>query len=87
MALQQRLSLSPRLSQRLVLTPAMQQAIKLLPLTTLELADVINQRNLHLSAFDPSWPVVVRCVCFLFQELLSGPLLRIRRGFLRPPPR
>ena len=43
MALQQRLSLSPRLSQRLVLTPAMQQAIKLLPLTTLELADVINQ--------------------------------------------
>ena len=43
MALQQRLSLSPRMSQRLVLTPAMQQAIKLLPLTTLELADVINQ--------------------------------------------
>ena len=43
MALQQRLSLSPRLSQRLVLTPAMQQAIKLLPLTTLELAAVINQ--------------------------------------------
>ena len=43
MALQQRLSLSPKLSQRLVLTPAMQQAIKLLPLTTLELADVINQ--------------------------------------------
>lgn len=43
MAMQQRLSLSPRLSQRLVLTPAMQQAIKLLPLTTLELADVINQ--------------------------------------------
>ena len=43
MALQQRLSLSPKLSQRLVLTPAMQQAIKLLPLTTLELAEVINQ--------------------------------------------
>ena len=43
MALQQRLSMSPKLSQRLVLTPAMQQAIKLLPLTTLELADVINQ--------------------------------------------
>ena len=43
MALQQRLSISPRLSQRLVLTPAMQQAIKLLPLTTLELAAVINQ--------------------------------------------
>ena len=43
MALQQRLSLSPKMSQRLVLTPAMQQAIKLLPLTTLELADVINQ--------------------------------------------
>src|SRR6187455_2200458 len=43
MALQQRLSLSHKMSQRLVLTPAMQQAIKLLPLTTLELADVINQ--------------------------------------------
>jgi len=43
MALQQRLSLSPKLSQRLVLTPAMQQSNKLLPLTTLELADVINQ--------------------------------------------
>lgn len=43
MALQQRLSLSPKMSQRLVLTPAMQQAIKLLPLTTLELAEVINQ--------------------------------------------
>ena len=47
MALQQRLSLSPRLSQRLVLTPAMQQAIKLLPLTTLELADVINQEMIE----------------------------------------
>lgn len=41
--MQQRLTLSPKMSQRLVLTPAMQQAIKLLPLTTLELADVINQ--------------------------------------------
>ena len=47
MALQQRLSLSPKLSQRLVLTPAMQQAIKLLPLTTLELADVINQEMIE----------------------------------------
>lgn len=47
MALQQRLTLSPKLSQRLVLTPAMQQAIKLLPLTTLELAEVINQEMIE----------------------------------------
>ena len=43
MALQQRLGLQIRLSQRLVLTPSLQQAIKLLPLTTLELADVLEQ--------------------------------------------
>jgi RNA polymerase sigma-54 factor len=41
--LQQRLGLSLRLTQRLVLTPSLQQAIKLLPLTTLELADVLEQ--------------------------------------------
>ena len=43
MALQQKLGLSPRLSQRLILTPSLQQAIKLLPLTTLELAEVLEQ--------------------------------------------
>src|SRR4029079_7387349 len=32
-----------RLSQRLILTPSLQQAIKLLPLTTLELAEVLEQ--------------------------------------------
>ena len=42
MALQQRLSLSPRLSQRLVLTPAMQQAIKLLQLSNIELAEYVE---------------------------------------------
>jgi RNA polymerase sigma-54 factor len=35
--------LSARLSQRLILTPSLQQAIKLLPLTTLELAEVLEQ--------------------------------------------
>jgi RNA polymerase sigma-54 factor len=35
----QKLGLQARLSQRLVLTPSLQQAIKLLPLTTLELAE------------------------------------------------
>jgi len=35
----QKLGLQTRLSQRLVLTPSLQQAIKLLPLTTLELAE------------------------------------------------
>lgn len=43
MAIQQKLGLSTRLSQRLVLTPSLQQAIKLLPLTTLELAEVLEQ--------------------------------------------
>jgi RNA polymerase sigma-54 factor len=42
-AFQQKLGLSQRLSQRLILTPSLQQAIKLLPLTTLELAEVLEQ--------------------------------------------
>ncbi len=41
--MQQKLGLSARLSQRLILTPSLQQAIKLLPLTTLELAEVLEQ--------------------------------------------
>ena len=41
MALQQRLQ--TRLSQKLILTPALQQAIKLLPMTTLELLEMLNQ--------------------------------------------
>ena len=41
MALQQRLQ--TRLSQKLILTPALQQAIKLLPMTTVELVDMLNQ--------------------------------------------
>jgi len=43
LAIQQKLGLSARLSQRLILTPSLQQAIKLLPLTTLELAEVLEQ--------------------------------------------
>ena len=43
MAIQQKLGLSTRLSQRLILTPSLQHAIKLLPLTTLELAEVLEQ--------------------------------------------
>ncbi|MEE8218044.1 MAG: hypothetical protein V3S03_03675, partial [Vicinamibacteria bacterium] len=43
MAIQQRLGLSVKLSHRLILTPSLQQAIKLLPLTTLELAEVLDQ--------------------------------------------
>ena len=41
MVLQQKLQI--KLTQRLVLTPALQQAIKLLPMTTLELTDLLNQ--------------------------------------------
>ena len=47
MAYQQKLNLQPRLSQRLVLTPSLQQAIKLLPLTTLELAEVLEQEAME----------------------------------------
>jgi RNA polymerase sigma-54 factor len=43
LAIQQKLGLQARLSQRLILTPSLQQAIKLLPLTTLELAEVLEQ--------------------------------------------
>ena len=41
MSIQQKLQ--ARLSQRLILTPSLQQAIKLLPMTTLELVDMLNQ--------------------------------------------
>lgn len=41
MAIQQKLH--TRLVQKLVLTPSLQQAIKLLPMSTLELADLLNQ--------------------------------------------
>jgi RNA polymerase sigma-54 factor len=41
MAIQQKLQ--ARLSQKLILTPSLQQAIKLLPMTTLELAELLNQ--------------------------------------------
>jgi RNA polymerase sigma-54 factor len=43
LAIQQKLGLSTKLSHRLILTPSLQQAIKLLPLTTLELAEVLDQ--------------------------------------------
>jgi RNA polymerase sigma-54 factor len=46
-AIQQKLGLSTRLSQRLILTPSLQQAIKLLPLTTLELAEVLEQEMIE----------------------------------------
>ena len=41
MLIQQKLQM--RLSQRLILTPSLQLAIKLLPMTTLELVDMLNQ--------------------------------------------
>ena len=41
------MSLQPKLQQqvahKLILTPALQQAIKLLPLSTVELSDLLNQ--------------------------------------------
>lgn len=41
MAIQQKLQ--HKLAQKLILTPSLQQAIKLLPMSTLELADLLNQ--------------------------------------------
>src|SRR6187431_1585286 len=41
MAIQQKLH--TRMVQKLILTPSLQQAIKLLPMTTLELAELLNQ--------------------------------------------
>src|SRR6266542_1279358 len=41
MAIQQRLH--TKLVQKLILTPSLQQAIKLLPMTTIELSDMLNQ--------------------------------------------
>src|SRR5689334_9909257 len=41
MAIQQKLH--ARLVQKLILTPSLQQAIKLLPMTTIELAELLNQ--------------------------------------------
>ncbi len=41
--MQQKLGLSARLTQKLIITPSLQQAIRLLPLTTLELAEVLQQ--------------------------------------------
>jgi RNA polymerase sigma-54 factor len=43
MAMYQKLALQAKLSQKLILTPSLQQAIKLLPMSTLELADMLNQ--------------------------------------------
>jgi RNA polymerase sigma-54 factor len=43
MAMQQKLALQAKLSQKLILTPSLQQAIKLLPMSTLELAEMLNQ--------------------------------------------
>jgi RNA polymerase sigma-54 factor len=40
---QQKLTLQAKLQQKLILTPSLQQAIKLLPMSTLELADMLQQ--------------------------------------------
>ena len=41
--MQQKLTLQAKLQQKLILTPSLQQAIKLLPMSTLELADMLQQ--------------------------------------------
>ena len=47
MAMQQKLGLHTKLSQKLILTPSLQQAIKLLPMSTLELAELLHQEILE----------------------------------------
>src|SRR4026207_337031 len=62
MAIQQKLQ--HRLSQKLILTPSLQQAIKLLPMTTLELAEMLHQEMVEhppleeTPAADPQPPEV-----------------------------
>src|SRR5204862_250635 len=56
MAIQQKLH--TKLVQKLILTPSLQQAIKLLPMSTLELADLLNQEVVEnplkvVQGFDP----------------------------------
>ena len=48
MAIQQKLQ--TKLAQKLILTPSLQQAIKLLPMSTLELADLLNQELFQYTA-------------------------------------
>ncbi len=50
MAIQQRLH--TRLVQKLILTPSLQQAIKLLPMTTLELSELLNQEMVENPMLD-----------------------------------
>ena len=58
MAIYQKLQV--RLSQRLILTPALQQAIKLLPMTTLELMDMLNQEVVENPLLEELSPEEVR---------------------------
>ncbi|MEO2043650.1 MAG: hypothetical protein ABGX43_03540, partial [Nitrospinaceae bacterium] len=43
MAVGMKINLSLKMTQKLVMTPMLQQAIKLLPLTRLELAQLVRQ--------------------------------------------
>src|SRR6188508_1535342 len=66
MAIQQKLH--ARLVQKLILTPSLQQAIKLLPMTTIELAELLNQEMVENPMLEESLeetPV---------QEAVAGPI-------------
>ena len=70
MAIQQRLH--TKLVQKLILTPSLQQAIKLLPMSTIELADMLNQEVVEnpmleeLSTEELQVPDAVAQTCLLY---------------------
>jgi RNA polymerase sigma-54 factor len=74
MSIQQKLH--TKLVQKLILTPSLQQAIKLLPMSTLELADLLNQEVVE----NPCWR---RCP----PRTSSPPRWPRRRRSTRPRPR
>ena len=55
--------LQTRLAQKLILTPSLQQAIKLLPMTTIELVDMLNQETAGTVTAGPwSPPIASRAI-------------------------
>ena len=63
MGIQQKLH--TKLVQKLILTPSLQQAIKLLPMSTLELSDLLNQEMVENPMLEevPTEDRGVRCIC------------------------
>src|SRR4051794_19235636 len=66
MGIQQRLH--TKLVQKLILTPSLQQAIKLLPMSTLELTDLLNQEMVKTPMPEEAPPKALQPADALAQE-------------------